>query len=306
MALNSGFENLNSSTDSFSDWLNKTNEMITLMREDVVTANSTIANTTGDARLLGSFIANTVHIVNDVYGGDLYANGSINSSNLQISTNTYFANTCDEVHVQNDLRISGNLIYILDESNFENIIPSADDTFTVGRANAQWQGYFSNLNIGANTTMLNLEVTGNTNLSELTISEVLTTANLEVTGTANIQNLVLQTLIGNGFAIVGNETSVNSSSPTVIDTFDKTQSKGFKYIIHAANSGDSTSVYTLELMCGHNGTQIYFTRYGELVNNFTATLTPQISGSNVQLVATCPNATVSSVHTFNIVRIETR
>jgi hypothetical protein len=306
MALNSGFENLDSSADSFSDWLNKTNEMITLMREDVLTANSTIANTSGDARLLGSFIANTVHIVNDLYGGDLYANGSINSSNLQISTNTYFANTCDEVHVQNDLRISGNLIYILDESNFENIIPSADDTYTVGRANAQWQGYFSNLTVGANTTMLNLEVTGNTNLSNLTLSGGLTTANLEVTGTADIQTLNLQELTANGFAMIGNETSVTVSTPTVIDSFDKTQSKGFKYIIHAVNSGDSSSVFTLELMCGHNGTQMFFTRYGELTNNFTATLVPQISGSNVQLVATCPNATVSNVHTFNILRIETR
>ena len=305
MALNTGFDRLTSNTDTFSDWLNKTNEMIDLMRDDVVTANSTIANTDGDARLHGAFIANTFHVVNTLHGGDLYANGDFNSANLVVSTNTYFANTCDEVHVQNDLRVSGNLIYTIAESNFTNLIPANNNLYSVGNASTQWaEGYFVDLNVSANATIVNLEVTGSTTVGDLSISD-LSVANLEVTGTANIQSLEVSGLTANGVAFIGNETSVSVSTPTVIDSFDKSQSKGFKYIIHGSND-DASSVFTLELMCGHNDTEMFFTRYGELTNNFSANLTPQIQANTVQLLATCPSANGSNTHTFNILRIETR
>lgn len=305
MALNTGFDRLTSNTDTFSDWLNKTNEMIDLMRDDVVTANSTIANTDGDARLHGAFIANTFHVVNTLHGGDLYANGDFNSANLVVSTNTYFANTCDEVHVQNDLRVSGNLIYTIAESNFTNLIPANNNLYSVGNASTQWaEGYFVDLNVSANATIVNLEVTGSTTIGDLTMTD-LSVANLEVTGTANIQSLEVSGLTANGVAFIGNETSVSVSTPTVIDSFDKSQSKGFKYIIHGSND-DASSVFTLELMCGHNDSEMFFTRYGELSNNFTANLTPQIQGGVVQLLATCASASGSNTHTFNILRIETR
>ena len=83
------------------------------------------------------------------------------------------------------------------------------------------------------------------------------------------------------------------------------KSKGFKYIIHGSND-DASSVFTLELMCGHNDIEMFFTRYGELTNNFSANLTPQIQANTVQLLATCPSANGSNTHTFNILRIETR
>ena len=306
MALLSGFDRIDSSNNSFSDWLNKTNEMIDLMRDDVITANSTIANTEGDARLIGAFIANTFHVATGLYGGNIYANGDFNSANLEVATNTHFANTCDEVHIENDLRVSGNLIYTISQANFTDIIPANDCIYSLGNTSNEWKGYLCSLDVSANTTLLNLEVTGNTNLSNLTLSGDLSVANLEVIGTANIQSLEVAGLTANGVALIGNETSVTVSTPTVIDTFSKSQSKGFKYIIHGVNSGDSTSVFTLELMCGHNDTEIFFTRYGELTNNFEATLVPQIQGSAVQLLATCPSADANNVHTFNILRIETR
>jgi len=306
MALLSGFDRLDSDADSFSDWLNKTNEMIDLMRDDVITANSTIANTEGDARLIGAFVANTFHVANTVYGGNLYANGDFNSANLEVATNTHFANTCDEVHIENDLRVSGNLIYTIADTNFTNLIPANNDTYSVGNTSKQWaEGYFVDLDVSANATILNLEVTGNTNIGDLTMND-LSVANLEVTGTANIQSLEVSGLTANGVALVGNETSVSVSTPTVIDTFSKSQSKGFKYIIHGVNEGDASSVFTLELMCGHNDTEMFFTRYGELTNNFNATLVPQIQGSAIQLLATCADADANNVHTFNILRIETR
>jgi len=295
------FVSLDSNADSFSDWLNKTNEMIDLMRDDVMTANSTIANTSGDARLLGTFIANTVHVVDTLSGGDFGA-----TANLVVSTNTNFANTCDEVHVENDLRVGGSLIYTIDSSNFTNLIPANNDVYSVGNSSTQWaDGYFVDLNVSANATIQNLEVTGNTTIGDLTMTD-LSVANLEVTGTANIQSLEVAGLVANGVAFIGNETSVSANTSTVIDSFAKTQSKGFKYIIHGVNENDSTSVFTLELMCGHNGSEMFFTRYGEISNNFDATIVPEISGSNVRLLATCPDANGTDIHTFNILRIETR
>ena len=304
MALNTGFDSLDSSNNTFSDWLNKTNEMIVLMRNDVITANSTIANTDGDARLHGSFVANTFHVVNSLYGGNLYSNGDFDTANLVVSTNTYFSTDCDEVHIENDLRLSGNLIYIIQSSNLNDLIPSADCTYSLGNTDNEWMGYLCTLTVSGTTTLANLEVTGTASFNDVSASGEISSNNLTVSGTANVNVLDVTELSISGFTLAANTKSITTSSAQIIDSFDKSQSKGFKYIIHGSNS-DAASVYTLELMCGHNGTDMYYTRYGELSNQFVANVVPQISGSSVQLQATCSSASVSNVHTFSVMRIET-
>ena len=76
MALHSGFTSLDANTDTFSDWLNKTNEISALIIGDntgaqtsIMTANSSKSWTYGDAVLSsgtnsnGEFFANIVSIV---------------------------------------------------------------------------------------------------------------------------------------------------------------------------------------------------------------------------------------------------
>jgi len=52
-------------TQTFQNWLDKTNEMVDLFRDQVVTATPTGDTTTGDATLLGEFTANTIIAYDD-------------------------------------------------------------------------------------------------------------------------------------------------------------------------------------------------------------------------------------------------
>jgi hypothetical protein len=125
MALLSGFNQIEPSTQTFSDWLNKTNEMILMFRGDttgaqtaVVTANNLPGGsmTYGNATLFGQFAANAMVVFNE--GGDpssnAYANGNYGglrggtfdygvnnfvSDTLYVTTNTTFTDESTEVFV---------------------------------------------------------------------------------------------------------------------------------------------------------------------------------------------------------------
>ena len=141
--------------------------------------------------------------------------------------------------------------------------------------------------------------------NNITLSGSLTTANLEVTGTAVINALDVGGLSANGAAMVGDTATVSSSSQTEIASFSVTESYGFKFLVQA-NNAVSTSAYFCEIGGAHNTTEAFFTRYGEVDNNFTTTLSVDVNGGNVRLLATCPSATASNNHVFNIVTMQTR
>lgn len=302
MALLTGFDSINAASDTFSDWLTRTNELSELVRTDIVTANSSGANTDGDAILNGTWVANTIVAADEIRGGDLSTNGA-----LTISTNA----TCSaNLTVSGTLSIgSGNLSYVIDSSNFTDLIPTTTGD-NLGNSSNRWDGFFANVD-ASNVTVTDtlsvdtLSVTGQATIANVSFTGETSFVDLTVTGTADFANLVVGSLITNTAAIVGTNETVNSTSDTVIDTFAKTDSKGFKYIIHGDND-DATSAYAIEINCSHNGTDVFFTRFGEVSNNFDAVLTPEVNGANIDLVANCSSASGSNVHSFNIVRIETR
>jgi hypothetical protein len=167
------------------------------------------------------------------------------------------------------------------------------------------------LNVIHTANTANLNVTNTANTANLNVTDTAGIVNLDVTDTAGIVNLgvtgnaVVRDLIFPDGAIFTANATVGVGTATTIDHFPKTNSKGFKYIIQG-NNADSDSVFTLELMCGHNNTNIFFTRYGELTNDFNAVITPSINNANVELSVVCSGASGSNTHSFNIVRIETR
>lgn len=308
MALLTGFDSINAASDTFSDWLTRTNELSELVRTDIITANSSGANTDGDAILNGTWVANTIVAADEIRGGDLDTSGALTiSSNASFSANLAVTGT---------LSISsGNLSYVIDSSNFNDLIPTTTGD-NLGNSSNRWDGFFANvdasnvtvtdtlsvdtLSVTNEATIANVSFTGTTSFADLDVTGALT-----VTGSAEIANLQVETLVTNSAAIIGTNETVNSTADTVIDTFVKTDSKGFKYIIHGDND-DATSAYAIEINCSHNGTDVFFTRFGEVSNNFDAVLTPEVNGANIDLVANCSSASGSNVHSFNIVRIETR
>jgi hypothetical protein len=203
MALISGFDPLVANTDTFSDWLNKTNEIIELLRESVLTVeyNGAGAQTIGDAVLNGEFTANTIVVVDHLTG----------DSNLVIISNTTFANTCDEVIIENNLQV----------------------------------------------------------------------------GSHRLSSFVVST----------------TSANTTLDEFASIDSSAFKYLISAKNNNESNSAYIVEILCAHTGSDILFTRYGELSNDITIDIIPEIVGANVQINA-ITGADLTNEYEFKIVKTE--
>jgi len=302
MSLGSGFSLLNANTNTFSDWLNKTNEIITLLRNDVVTANASGASTDGNAIINGTIVANTFVVATILRGGTFGSN-----STIVIGTDAQFN---DDVVCNTDLTVNGDLIYVLTPNNYVNLIPPTDGNL-LGNTTFRWNAAFTELDVSntiavENIDANNLNVTGNTNIGGgLTISGTTEFVDLVVTGTASIANLEVSSLVTGQAALIGLDGSANTSAPTVIDQFTAASSKGFKYIVHGENA-DANSAYAIEIMCSHNGTDVFYTRFAEVSNLFPCTLTPTINGANVELIAMCPDANSTNVHIFNIVRIETR
>lgn len=150
--------------------------------------------------------------------------------------------------------------------------------------------YVDNLNVGGS----------------LGLPGTVTFTNLTVTGSATLNNLTVNGISANGAAFVGDNGTVASSSSTEISSFDAADSKGFKFLVQGHND-DPDSAYFCEVGGAHNGADVFFTRYGEISNNFDTTLnvTYDTNTDTVELYATCPSASGSNTHTFNIVIIQT-
>lgn len=105
MALLSGFDQLAANNNTFSDWLNKTNEIILMVRGDttgaqtsIMTANSQTggSQTYGNATLFGQFTSNTLVVMNEGDAGDPLSantNGGLRGGNWNFSTNTIVTDT---------------------------------------------------------------------------------------------------------------------------------------------------------------------------------------------------------------------
>ena len=89
-------------TDSFEIWLLETNELLHALSTEIITANTTYANTGNTAfprtaQLYGTFGANNLVVTNWMKGGNV--NGSF--ANLMISTNTVLSNvTSTEIRLE--------------------------------------------------------------------------------------------------------------------------------------------------------------------------------------------------------------
>ena len=148
MALLSGFDELDPSSDTFSDWVNKTNELILYVRgstdsgqTSIMTANSLPggSQTYGNATLFGQFTSNTLVVFNDgASDGDddsIFANGNfgglrggtwdtaantITSDTLYITSNTNFVSYTGQVnvhstygvYVENNIDVDGDVFFV--------------------------------------------------------------------------------------------------------------------------------------------------------------------------------------------------
>ena len=81
-------------TDTFNDFINKFNNVVSVIANSAITANSTQSNTTGNAYLNGTFAANTVAVIASIRGGNVStSNTLVINSSFQSNSSLYVSNS---------------------------------------------------------------------------------------------------------------------------------------------------------------------------------------------------------------------
>ena len=92
--------NLDVTSDTFQNWVNKTNELLYSLTTEIITGNSSISNTgttlePRKAQLIGRFGANTLVATNELRGGNV---GDSGYALLTITSNTMVRQTFPSKH----------------------------------------------------------------------------------------------------------------------------------------------------------------------------------------------------------------
>jgi len=300
---------------------NASNNTLTVDKLIVDTAVSLPSNvefsfaTVTDINVTGTANIDSLNVTSDVsIGGNVSANAiSANGAGLTSLPAGQLTGTIADARLPNNITSNtdgtskqSNTIQMHTNSTNSNQ-PVVFAAATSGYQDARGDSTFT-FNPSNNTLSVDkLIVSSNAALPNLEIDFIQVT-DINVSGTANIQSLEVGALVANGAALVGSDGTVTTTSG-IIDTFPMSDSKGLKYIVQGERSDISTAVYGVEIMLIHNGSSVFYTRYGEIDNQMNdVEITPAVAanGTHVTLTASCPSASVANTHTFNIVRIETR
>lgn len=174
--------NLNFSTDTFDTVFTDINRLLWSLANEVVTANSTLGTTTGNASLTGTFISSNVAVTGVLRGGNL------------TSSNT--------------LSISSNVI-------FSSIVNASANVNIAGVVNA-----VGNVAISGNSTVVMLSLTGNSTVSEATLNgtSLKVNSNVVTNGTASFNNtfaVVGNTTLSGNSTVLALSVSTNSTATNV-------------------------------------------------------------------------------------------
>ncbi len=86
--------NVNTTTDTFNDWIQKTNNVATIISNNCLTANGSLGLTTGNSYLNGFFSANTLIAQDAIRGGNNTTANVLNiSTGFYTNKATYISNT---------------------------------------------------------------------------------------------------------------------------------------------------------------------------------------------------------------------
>ena len=273
--------NVNISTDSFLAWITQTNKLLEALRTDVITVstsitggNATLANTTGNAQLIGIFGANTVVATDGLRGGNatatnvlnILSNTSVTGDFLKVGANVQLNAT--SVSVGNstiNLVATQNLLKISNATSTANLSPL---DLTIGSAvvNATvltiGTGNFSTgVNVGANVNFTTSSIQVVNSISNVVVNSGLvkasnstSTANLipsDLTiGSAIVNSTILTIGIGNFStgANIGANVNFTTSSIQVVNSISNVVVNSG--LVKASNSTSTANLTPKELTIG--------------------------------------------------------
>ena len=112
--------NVDVTTDTFDNWVVKTNDLLNSLSTEIITANSAVANTgtpgsQREARLYGSFAANTLVAETALRGGTSAASANLDiSSNVVVTGTSYLTSDAEVtgyINVSSTASITGNATF---------------------------------------------------------------------------------------------------------------------------------------------------------------------------------------------------
>lgn len=279
-------------TDSFEIWLLETNELLHALSTEIITANTTYANTGNStifrtAQLWGSFGANNIVVAGDTGSAatsGYLRGGNVNGSyaNLLISTNTIVSN-----------------------SAYANLQVKVANTTTFSYVNPHG-GYFGNtsanslINATAIITQSGLNVNTNISPTLIQVANSTSTANMNAisftTGIFQANTIEMQVgdeLVANSSALlVGNSTinAVHSNSQSLISNASHSANltyTGLKVGNSSINSTSNSTVITIREGTNStlSNTSVYTVANTTSQSTLTADYLVVVEGSNTGLYA---------------------
>lgn len=234
--------NVDISTETFGNWVTKTSQLLDSLSTEILTANSTIANTgtiaaQRNARLYGNFAANTIVAETALRGGNTGA-----AANLNVTSNAVFTgasvNVASNSTFTANVTVTGANVFV----NGTQLTSTSNTLFTAASQQLRSNSTVTAISIVGNSTATNTTVGGTTlNITSngaITGSTLTSTANL--TSTAASHQLASNSTV-TAISIVGNSTATNTSIGG--DTLNVSPASSFSNTVVITNtlaSGNTT------------------------------------------------------------------
>lgn len=218
--------NNNIATDTWASFIDKANQILYAFSTEILTANSTLANTTGNAQLLGILGANTIAVTNALRGGNatssavLPVTSNVTFSGASLNSTANLTQTGISAFVGNTtigpnstitaISIVGNSTTTNTSVGGINFYVGANSTFTgLVALNGNTTVIANSILFKSNSTVTAISVAGNSSATNTTISG--TTLNITVPTTITANLAVGNTTI-TGFANVLGTLAVGNTS----------------------------------------------------------------------------------------------
>ena len=317
---------VNTASDTFANWISKTNDIINLVNTDVVTTASNTAGdlTVGNGFVIGIFGSNTL-VATNIRGG------TVTSSNvLLVSSNVNF--TGSQANVATNVAISGANLYVTatDSKFIGNAFFYSNTTQSVVSITTNATNYALAVNVNSgftvtgNSTFNNrVNVTGNAYFANtVSVTGAASFSNtIDVVGSANLQSsanvggalgVTGGATIGGVLNVTGAATLSNTITVTGNSTFSNTMSvTGVATFVNAiASFANVANLHATAINIGSgavtgNSTGLYGVYYSGTINStsngyFANATTITVGNTSINTAITPSSITANSGTFYNL------